>query len=759
MRVLLVVHGFPPRAIGGTELYAEAHARTLAEVHGDTVLVVAREDDRTRAELSVRDEARDGFRIAWVNHTFRDSTSVEDAWRAPRVAATVASVVAAFDPAVAHIHHLTCLSTLIPSLLSARGVPVTMTLHDYWLMCHRGQLVDRAGARCDGPGETGCAGCLHPSAAVATGAAGAAGARVLRAVREAAPALEPLVRGAARATASVVSGEEGTRIVSLARTRHVREDVLPHVDMFFAPCAHLRNRFIRFGIPEDRIRVAPYGIAPLETIPARRSEIGPLRVGFFGSLMATKAPHVAMQAVASLPAGTAHLDVFGTFVPYHGDDSYGAVLERAGAHEAVTLHGPLAHADVPSALAELDVLVVPSTWEENSPFVIHEAFRAGTPVVASRIGGIPELVEDDVNGLLVEPGDPAACAAAFARLAADRALLGRLRERLPPVRPLADAVAEIRTAGVRLLASRGRALPSGCVTAVVLHYHTPEETVLAVRALRASDAPLTRVIVVDNDETPALLDLGSIGLPVEHIRTGRNLGFPAGMNVGIRAALADGASAVLLVNSDVIVPADMTGALRLALDTRGEKGIAGPVVLARHDPGTIASMGIRFDRRSGRMRNLAVGEPFDEATHSGWRRADAVNGAVMLVDRAVFDAIGLLDEEYFFSFEEIDFCLRAVDAGFAVGVTGDAVAYHLGGGTLEPGSAQRFYFGARNHLRLASRVGVQSGVARLARTCTVVALSAAHALTAPGGHRLTRLAAVARGVGDYSRGVFGPGAA
>ena len=135
------------------------------------------------------------------------------------------------------------------------------------------------------------------------------------------------------------------------------------------------------------------------------------------------------------------------------------------------------------------------------------------------------------------------------------------------------------------------------------------------------------------------------------------------------------------------------------------------------------------------MRNLAVGEQFDPARHGGWRAADAVNGAVMLVDRAVFERIGLLDEDYFFSFEEIDFCVRAADAGFAIGLTGDAVAYHLGGGTLHAGFRAALLLRRTEPPAPRGTRRVAEGVAGALRTCAIVAFSAAHALTAPGGRR------------------------
>jgi glycosyltransferase involved in cell wall biosynthesis len=89
-------------------------------------------------------------------------------------------------------------------------------------------------------------------------------------------------------------------------------------------------------------------------------------------------------------------------------------------------------------LAELDVLVVPSRWLENSPLVIHEAFMARVPVVASAIGGIPDLLGGGTYGVLVPPDDPAALAAALADLLGSPGRLRDLAVRAPAVKTIAE---------------------------------------------------------------------------------------------------------------------------------------------------------------------------------------------------------------------------------------------------------------------------------------------------------------------------------
>src|SRR4029077_10835849 len=104
------------------------------------------------------------------------------------------------------------------------------------------------------------------------------------------------------------------------------------------------------------------------------------------------------------------------------------------------------------------------------------------------------------------------------------------------------------------------------------------------------------------------------------------------------------------------------------------------------------------------------------------------------------------DEQYFFTFEDLDFCLKARRAGFTTILAGEAVVYHEGGQSLGARSPRRFYYAARNHLRLARQVHPSAGPFRVfGRTCSIVALNLAHAIVSAGGSLPVRIVAVARG--------------
>ena len=755
MRVLVVVHGFPPAAQGGSEIYAYEHARTLRERHGDEVLVLTREQDPARDEYVPRREVRKGLSVAWINNTFREARSFEETYRNAAIDAVADRLIREFEPDVAHVHHLTCLSTNIVGSLARRGIPVVFTLHDFWLMCHRGQLLDVDYRVCDGPasgGGSACHGCLGPAAGASSGAFAAASA--FRAIERRLPAPAHQLRRAVSRLVSVAPRGAAVEDAAVARLRHMHR-VCADVAMFFAPSRHMRDRFIQFGVDSGRVVFSPYGFDHRPFKRSHHTSSPQLRLGFLGSLMVSKAPHVLLEAVRRLPRGAVTVDLFGAPCAYHGDDSYRGKLAPLLAPSFVHVHGPIAHEQIAEALASIDVLVVPSIWPENSPLVIQEAFLAGVPVVASRIGGIPEAVTHGRNGLLFEPGSVDDLTRALTRLVEEPHLVGSLRAGIPPVRTIEDDVEFTRgvyeTEKRRATASARRRRR---IAGVVLNYNTPDDTFLAVSSLLASKRRLDDVIVVDNGSTRACGEMPGTG--VVYLATDRNLGFSGGVNVGIRTALDRGADAVFLVNSDVVVAPDCVARLERAAARAANIGIVGPVVLARTEPGQIASIGISYERFTGRMRHRDVGVRAASLRLEDEAEVDAVSGCSMLIKREVIDAAGLFDEDYFFTFEDLDFCLRARRAGFRTILAGDARVYHEGSRSIGADSPARLYFAARNHLLLASRTDGTAGIAAaLFRSASIVMLNLAHAAISRSGSAPARFAAVARGTRDYAMRRFG----
>lgn len=186
----------------------------------------------------------------------------------------------------------------------------------------------------------------------------------------------------------------------------------------------MRELVVRSGVDPSRVHVVPSGVElgmfvaggddPLAAVPRPR-------VVFVGRLCAQKDPLTLVRAVPLLRTDASVVVV--------GDGPLRAEVEdevrRLGVGDRVHLVGAVPRSRVPSYLAGGDVFVLPSRYEELGTAIV-EASAAGLPLVASRTGGIPDVVDDGVDGLLVDPGSPAAVAAAVDRVLADADLARRL---------------------------------------------------------------------------------------------------------------------------------------------------------------------------------------------------------------------------------------------------------------------------------------------------------------------------------------------
>ena len=289
--------------------------------------------------------------------------------------------------------------------------------------------------------------------------------------------------------------------------------------------------------------------------------------------------------------------------------------------------------------------------------------------------------------------------------------------------------------------------------AVVLNYGTPATTISAVRSIQAYASP-GQVIVVDNASRDDSVERLRAELQnVTVVVSPNNLGFSAGYNLGIREAVGRGAERVLMLNSDAVLTGDTIDLLDAALT--GDVAIAGPLIVGMGTSGRIESAGVNYAVSTGRMYHRLHGISSSNVVVPDLAEVDAVSGCAVLVRREVFETVGLLAEEFFYGFEDIEFCLRARGAGFRTVCIGRAVVEHQGAASIGPSSPRRLYFAARNHLLLASRFGPQAWPIRVARAVNIVGLNVAHALVRSGTPIAPGLTAIGRGVRDHLKGRYG----
>jgi glycosyltransferase involved in cell wall biosynthesis len=294
-----------------------------------------------------------------------------------------------FQPDVVHCHNI--YHQLSPSILAPvrrAGVRCVMTLHDYKLACPSYQMLDH-GRLCDA-----CVGGSRLEAARHRCKSGSLAASAL---------------------------------LSLESSLHHRLGAYDPVHVFISPSRFLADVMRRDGIAPERLAVVNHFVEMTEAAAGQPAD----RSGFVfaGRLSHEKGVDTLVRAVAAMPDGT--------LVHVAGDGPERAALEALAADIApgrVRFHGRLAKADLQALVSSCVASVVPSRWHENQPLTILESYAAQVPAVVTGLGGMPELVVDGVDGLVVPMEDPAALAAALASLAADpqrAAEMGRLgRDRL-----------------------------------------------------------------------------------------------------------------------------------------------------------------------------------------------------------------------------------------------------------------------------------------------------------------------------------------
>ena len=441
LRVLHCVHDYLPRHQAGSELYVAglcAEQRMLG--HHPTVCAATLAPGRPQGALLWRTHA--GVPVVEVVNNW-EAADFPETYDAAWLQTALTRVLEAAEPHVVHVHNLLNLSFGFPALARARGIPVVATLHDYTLACPSGgqRIHQRESHICRTIDPSRCARCFAESPfhaqwqfGRAARALPAGGARRLAARLARLPLL-------ARAGRVVARGSRPRTVTSAEISRRLAEarDVFRQFQRVVAPSRSLAEEYRSLGFPTERMEVSDYGFARLERVGRPTPADGRLRIGFMGTLVWHKGADVLVEAARLLPRDRVTVRI-------HGDEhvfpEYTRELRARGTGLPIEFRGRFDHADVAPVLAELDVLVVPSRWLENSPLVIHEAFMARVPVVASAIGGIPDLLGDGAHGVLVPPDDPVALAGALRELLQAPHRLRELAGCSPAVKTIADDAAE-----------------------------------------------------------------------------------------------------------------------------------------------------------------------------------------------------------------------------------------------------------------------------------------------------------------------------
>ena len=436
MKILQVSNGFPPRENAGVELYTFYLAQALAGLnHG--VHIFCREEAPEKEEFSTTEEEWKGLRITRVVNNLTKISNPRIFYDNPFFDRIFLTLLEKEKPDLVHFQHFIALSARLLRMAEEAGCSVALTLHDYFLLCHRVQLLKKDRRLCQGPlYGLECASCVD-------------GVLPPRDLRTALflhlkdhlpfPAIKRMKRFLIPAKHLSDPGYE-----VFHRYRFMYE-ILKVPEIILTPSRFVRDYVLKYyPFIESKTRALPLGVFPEDSkSPQARMEVedGKVRFCYFGNILPSKGLHILVEAFKALPQGKAFLTIYGSRNIW--TETYYDQLKRQANGFPIDFRPSFQRENLSKALSDQDVVVLPSLWPETFSLMIREANSLGLPVIASNIGAIPEAVREGMNGFLFTPGSVESLKRCMLRFMGEPGLIQQMASQMPRVKTMAEHAREM----------------------------------------------------------------------------------------------------------------------------------------------------------------------------------------------------------------------------------------------------------------------------------------------------------------------------
>ena len=400
-RILLTSFGYNDS--GGGTIVPRHVSKELARRRWDVTVFHAAVGRIDAPAYAIREWEEDGVRLIGVYNRPHGLLDLGNPGREiddPPITRAFAEALDRLAPDVIHFHNLHNLGAGLLDEAAGRGIPAYFSTHNYWLICPRSFLYTDRLDLCDGPPDrgAGCADCV--------GSADHAG--------------------------------------HVARLDEIRTRFGRGVSVCLAVSEAMKSTLVGAGYPAEMIDVVAQAMPQEAEIWERLGRdrepgrVGDrLTVGFFGSAYPHKGPSLLVDAAQRTGQEIT--------VRIHGEvpEAFARHLRSLDTRGVVEIRGGFDHADLPELLAGVDVAVIPSLWWDCAPLMVAECLAGRVPVLAARMGGIPDFVTEDVNGLLFTGRDVGDLTRQLDRLGGEPDLLERLQASIREPRAFSAYVDEL----------------------------------------------------------------------------------------------------------------------------------------------------------------------------------------------------------------------------------------------------------------------------------------------------------------------------
>jgi glycosyltransferase involved in cell wall biosynthesis len=440
MKILLTVHQFVPDWSAGTEVLTFSVAKELLSRGHNVVVFTGFPSVQNPTDAEQLDCYEiEGILVYRYHHARLPSaeqaavTEIEyDNHTATRL---FRDIVQQIQPDIIHFFHFARLGAGLIDVAIQQDILTYFTPTDFWTICPTAQLLLTDSTMCKGPSFAG-GNCVKHIAILTRGA---------KAEKYMPMIPTPVADGMAILAKNFFGNFHplALEVGAMVNRRSLNVARINKLQAIFSPTKLMTDSLTNNGVRANLIRSSAFGIdvSGYEHTKVRTDVAH--TIGFIGTLSSYKGCHILIQAFNQLNLPSLKLKIYGN--PEHFPNYSTDLHSLAADNEAIEFCGTFPNHQIADVLSELDVLVVPSLWYENTPLVVYSALAAHCPVIASDFPGMSEVVVHEENGLVFPAGDSYALAEQLRMLANTPDLLPRLSLGCKPPKSSSEYVDELES--------------------------------------------------------------------------------------------------------------------------------------------------------------------------------------------------------------------------------------------------------------------------------------------------------------------------
>ncbi len=446
----MTVHKFFPEHKAGTEVLTLKIAKELMSRGHEIFVVTASPPDIDARHASGPDFSEyeyEGVKVHSIGEALRlRGYTFRHEYEHPEMGKHFAKLIDNFKPDLVHVMHAQNLSGSVISVSKNKKLPVVLSPTDFWFICPIVQLKRPDNSVCEGPGPgaANCLTCYTPQLIPPAD-------QISEAISRRVPALKGAFAGTTIGKTALQTAYSAYKFpaavkATVDRPAYLR-DIANSADAITVPTLLMKRLFTKNGINNDLIHHIQFGIDQEKLLGYQEKKpSNVLRIGYVGTLYDHKGVDILIKAFQRLtPIKEPELKIYGSTEQFAEYSKYLKELAQSDAKSSMRVHflGAFHNDLFGEVLSGIDVLVVPSIWYENTPLVMQSALTTKTPLIASDLGGMSELINHGKDGFVFKVRDDKDLAEKLQLLVDQPDLLSKFRANIGPQRSISVMVDDL----------------------------------------------------------------------------------------------------------------------------------------------------------------------------------------------------------------------------------------------------------------------------------------------------------------------------